>query len=55
MFYRSNPSTDYLLTYLAYRKKINKYNIDKLTGYRINKILEDVEPQSRFTFLHNVL
>ncbi len=55
MFRRYSYSTEYFLTYFSYRQKINKYNIDKLSATKINKILVDVEPQMRFLFLHNVI
>lgn len=55
MFQRYSYSSEYLLAYLSYRKKINKHNIDKLSSYKINKILQNEDPQIRFLYLHNVL
>ena len=55
MFRRYDYSTEYFVTWLTYRKKINKYNINKLSASKINKILRGVDQQLRFIFLHNVL
>ena len=55
MFERKEYTLNYLLTHLEFKNKLNKFNIEKTSIQKINKLFKNTSPQMRFVYLHNTL